>query len=93
MPPRPDEKNKNLISGDKKMKKIALATAALIALGGAAFANDSSLVLGEPTIAGQRADVAPGATDALTVNSVRNISVNHQAEEAAIPFYTPSIDR
>ncbi len=79
------------------MKKFALAIAALVALNGVAFAaGESSNVLGEPTLAGQKVNQAP-AVDALQTNSVRrDLYIDHnsvgtraQTQQEANPFYNP----
>lgn len=51
------------------MKKFAFAVAGLIALSGAAYA-ESSNVIGEPTLAGQRVEQATVPVDTLRTNSI-----------------------
>lgn len=51
------------------MKKFAFALAGLVALSGAAYA-ESSNVIGEPTLAGQRVEQATVPVDTLRTNSI-----------------------
>ena len=80
------------------MKKFALAIAALVALNGVAFAaGESSNVLGEPTLAGQKVNQNLAGVDKLQTNSVRrdlyidhnSVGTNVQSQQQANPFYNP----
>ncbi len=51
------------------MKKLVFAIAGLVALSGVAYA-ESSNVIGEPTLAGQRVEQATVPVDTLRTNSI-----------------------
>lgn len=51
------------------MKKFVFAIAGLVALSGAAYA-ESSNVIGEPTLAGQRVEQATVPVDTLRISSI-----------------------